>query len=287
MPKPRVFISSTCYDLAPIRDDLDQFIENMGYEPVRSEEGEVFYREGQNVQDSCLAAVASCHIFVLLIGGRWGSEYSGTGKSVTKAEYDRAIDEGLLTYVLVDQDVHHDYRIYKKNKSEAKDANAITYDKTEDTRIFGFIEDIVTRQVSNAIATFSNYEDIEKYLRQQWASLLHHYLTSDPMGIARLEVDCYREMFEYSAPRYLSAWKLHPTPRMLLEHEALRDILGEGLIAGPEDTVLVCTGKGSSPYQYTQDQFADYEEAYTNVRTWFIAHLEQHGLTVDEFLADA
>lgn len=35
MAKPRIFISSTFYDLRQVRSDLDQFIEALGYEPIR------------------------------------------------------------------------------------------------------------------------------------------------------------------------------------------------------------------------------------------------------------
>lgn len=36
MAKPRIFISSTFYDLRQVRSDLDTFIENIGYEPLRN-----------------------------------------------------------------------------------------------------------------------------------------------------------------------------------------------------------------------------------------------------------
>jgi hypothetical protein len=35
MAAPRVFISSTFYDLRYIRDDLERLIKEIGYEPVR------------------------------------------------------------------------------------------------------------------------------------------------------------------------------------------------------------------------------------------------------------
>jgi hypothetical protein len=41
MAKPRVFISSTFYDLRQLREDLDDFIRSMGYEAVRNEEGNI------------------------------------------------------------------------------------------------------------------------------------------------------------------------------------------------------------------------------------------------------
>ncbi len=43
MPAPRVFISSTLYDLKYIRENLKFFVRSFGYEPVLSEEGAIFY----------------------------------------------------------------------------------------------------------------------------------------------------------------------------------------------------------------------------------------------------
>ncbi|WP_222102500.1 DUF4062 domain-containing protein [Gilliamella apicola] len=43
MAKPRIFISSTFYDLKHIRHDLHSFIESLGYEPIRNKEGNISY----------------------------------------------------------------------------------------------------------------------------------------------------------------------------------------------------------------------------------------------------
>ncbi len=43
MAKPRVFISSTFYDLRQVRADIDTFIDQLGYESVRNEEGNIPY----------------------------------------------------------------------------------------------------------------------------------------------------------------------------------------------------------------------------------------------------
>jgi hypothetical protein len=43
MAKPRIFISSTYYDLHQIRNDLDRFIKDIGYESVRNESGNIPY----------------------------------------------------------------------------------------------------------------------------------------------------------------------------------------------------------------------------------------------------
>ena len=41
MAKPRVFVSSTYYDLKHIRDRPEAFIESFGYEPVLFESGDI------------------------------------------------------------------------------------------------------------------------------------------------------------------------------------------------------------------------------------------------------
>ena len=50
MAIPRVFVSSTCYDLKYIRENLKYFIRTLGYEPVLSEEGSVYYDPQRDTQ---------------------------------------------------------------------------------------------------------------------------------------------------------------------------------------------------------------------------------------------
>src|SRR5438093_238752 len=41
MAKPRIFISSTYYDLKHIRDSLAVFVDRLGFEPILSEKGNI------------------------------------------------------------------------------------------------------------------------------------------------------------------------------------------------------------------------------------------------------
>ena len=43
MAIPRIFISATCYDLQEICFQLRRFIQEVGYDPVMSEFGDIFY----------------------------------------------------------------------------------------------------------------------------------------------------------------------------------------------------------------------------------------------------
>jgi hypothetical protein len=52
MAKPRVFISSTYYDLKNVRADLERFVRDKGFDPVLHERGNVPYgKEGTCVLD--------------------------------------------------------------------------------------------------------------------------------------------------------------------------------------------------------------------------------------------
>ena len=43
MAKPRVFVSSTYYDLKNLRSAFESFLEQFGFEPVLSEKGNIKY----------------------------------------------------------------------------------------------------------------------------------------------------------------------------------------------------------------------------------------------------
>jgi hypothetical protein len=57
MAIPRIFISSTCYDLYDLRNNLREFIKSFDYEPVMSEFGDIFYDYTLHVQDACLKEI--------------------------------------------------------------------------------------------------------------------------------------------------------------------------------------------------------------------------------------
>jgi hypothetical protein len=53
MARPRVFLSSTFYDLRQIRADLERFIKQLGYEPILHERGKVPYGSEKKLEHYC------------------------------------------------------------------------------------------------------------------------------------------------------------------------------------------------------------------------------------------
>ena len=72
MAKPRVFISSTYYDLKYIRKDLEVFIDGMGYDSVLFESGDIPFQHELALDESCYQEIQNCHMLILIIGGRYG-----------------------------------------------------------------------------------------------------------------------------------------------------------------------------------------------------------------------
>ncbi|MBA2278608.1 MAG: DUF4062 domain-containing protein [Chloroflexia bacterium] len=89
--RARVFISSTIHDFSDLRSALKFWLEELGLEVRLSEQNDFERRPDQGTFDSCFSAIPACHYYILLIGGRKGSEYRD-GVSVTQQEYRTAAE---------------------------------------------------------------------------------------------------------------------------------------------------------------------------------------------------
>lgn len=180
MPIPRVFVSSTCYDLADERDGLSAFCSEFGFDVALSERGDVFYHPDLHTHVSCTREVSTCQVFVLVIGGRFGGKYvADKTKSITNAEYASARELGIPIFTFVKQDVLNDHNLWQRNKDQSF-ANQITYpsiDKQEHAQeIFLFIDQVRLAPTNNGFFGFRLSKEIFGYLRKQWAAMFFEYL---------------------------------------------------------------------------------------------------------------
>ena len=184
MAKPRVFISSTYYDLKHLRSSLENFIESLGFEAVLSEKGDIAYAPDMPLDESCYREAQTADIFVLIIGGRYGSEVSSQNKmpsssffgrydSITKQEYKSAIARDVPTYILVESSVYAEYQTFLKNKG----AKNVNYAHVDSSNIFYLIEEILSQPKNNPVFKFDRYAEIEEWLREQWSGLFKELLT--------------------------------------------------------------------------------------------------------------
>ena len=172
MAKPRIFLSSTCYDLSIVRRELTSFLENRGFEVINSEKHSFGVTPGKHSHTACLDEVENADYLILLIGKRRGGTYIGSEKSITNEEYNRAVLKGIPTIVCVLREVE-EYRItYKKNPTG--DHSHIV----DDTRIFHFIDYIASGHADNWIHKFEDIDDLRQILTTQFAHYLYLYSQS-------------------------------------------------------------------------------------------------------------
>lgn len=172
MAKPRIFISSTFYDLRQVRSDLDQFIEALGYEPIRNEEGDIPYGKEEELEEYCYKEIKMCDILVCIIGNKYGSESKSEHYSITQRELKTAIEEKKQVYIFIEKSVLLEYEIYVLNKN----VSGMSYKYVDNPKIYSFIEEVKKLRVKNNIKSFETTQDITIYLREQFAGLFKRFL---------------------------------------------------------------------------------------------------------------
>lgn len=172
MAKPRIFISSTFYDLRQVRSDLDQFIESLGYEPIRNEEGDIPYGKEEELEVYCYKEIKMCDILVCIIGNKYGSESKSEHYSITQKELKTAIEEKKQVYIFIDKSVLLEYEIYILNKN----VSGMSYKYVDNPKIYTFIEEIKKLRINNNIKSFETTQEITTYLREQLAGLFKRFL---------------------------------------------------------------------------------------------------------------
>lgn len=185
MANPRVFISSTCYDLVNERDSLIAFCQSFGFEVVLSDRGDIFFHPDLHTHTSCINEVSTCHLFILIIGGRFGGQYViDKTKSITNAEYKAAREGGVPIFTFVKHDVLSDHHVWQKNKDQefVKQINYPSIEKSDNSsEIFSFIDDVRHASTNNALFSFNLIKDIHNILRKQWASMFFDFLQNSKM----------------------------------------------------------------------------------------------------------
>jgi hypothetical protein len=178
MAKPRIFVSSTYYDLKHIRSNLENFIHSFGYDSVLFERGDIPFFHENPLDESCYTEIDNCHMLVLIIGGRYGSATSSEKKaddntlpekfnSITKREYETAREKDIPIFIFVEKNVMAEYYTYKQNRGN----NSINYAHVDNINIFVLLDDILSQRRNNLTKEFENFEDISSWLRDQWAGL--------------------------------------------------------------------------------------------------------------------
>ncbi|KAA5536226.1 DUF4062 domain-containing protein [Taibaiella lutea] len=163
MAQPKVFVSSTCYDLSQVRADLNDFISQIGYLPVLSEYSSFPIDPDNDTLENCLQNVQSCDIFILILGGRYGY-ITDSGKSITNTEYLYAKQNGIPVYVFIYKPLINILPVWKDNK------NGNFNNVVDSVKVFEFLEEIREKNLKWCFE-FEKAQDIVHTLRIQLSHL--------------------------------------------------------------------------------------------------------------------
>lgn len=181
--KPRIFVSSTFYDLKYVREDLSNFIKAHDFEPIMFEDGDIGYTPGRALDRACYETMRSADMVLLIIGGNYGSPAEGEVKdefkeyiSITRKEFKSAVGEGIPIYVFIDSKVYVEYEIYEMNYEEIEHGTTkINFKNVKDINVFRFI-----REIKNLgalpITGFDKIVQIKDFLSKQWSDMFKKYL---------------------------------------------------------------------------------------------------------------
>jgi len=179
MASPRVFISSTYYDLKQYREDLRAFVEGLGYEPVMHDKGNITYTQNESLEDSCYNELSSCEIVVCIIGNKYGTQSVNNNYSITMNEIKRAIKEQKKVYVYILKEIYTENEVYYKNK----DNNNFKPAYADNIQIHEFISELKNTVKNTSIMPFENVSNITDNLKQQFAGLFQLYIRKEAATI--------------------------------------------------------------------------------------------------------
>lgn len=191
---PRVFVSSTYYDLKHVRERIEKFIYNYGFEPILFESDKVTYQHGKDIDHSAYFEVGLCHIMVLIVGGRYGSpssqqkldeerkKYDEDYISITRKEFETAAERNIPILIFIDKNVYSEFQTYKENQEyfeelyiqKTKESNGFKFAHVDHVNVFRFIDGIRTKPIK----TFEKVEEIEDYIKAQLSGMFYLYLES-------------------------------------------------------------------------------------------------------------
>jgi hypothetical protein len=191
---PRVFVSSTYYDLKHVRERIEKFIDNYGFEPILFESDKVTYQQGKEIDHSAYFEVGLCHIMVLIVGGRYGSpssqnkldeerkKYDEDYISITRKEFETANLKNIPILIFIDKNVYNEFQTYKENQdffdemysTKNKEKTGFKFAHVDHVNVFRFIDNIR----SKPIKTFEKVEEIEGYIKAQLSGMFYLYLES-------------------------------------------------------------------------------------------------------------
>lgn len=122
---------------------------------------------------------------LLIIGGSYGSAATGETPddfkeflSITRKEFQKAVDSGVTLFAFVDHNVYAEYGVYNLNSKAIEEGKCkLKFRTTKNINVFRFIREIQSIQTLS-ITEFDKVAEIKEFLSKQWSDMFKSYLAS-------------------------------------------------------------------------------------------------------------
>lgn len=175
MAVPKIFISSTYYDLKQERSNIADFIKSLGYEPVMHERAGVTYTQSETLEKDCYNEIQNCDILVCIIGNHFGSSSADNNNSITMNELKSAMKDRKKIFIFIMKDVYVENTTYLKNKDNGSFIPAFA----DNIKIHEFIAELKQTVIRNPIIPFENTSDIIENIKLQLAGMFQRLLVQE------------------------------------------------------------------------------------------------------------
>lgn len=184
MAKVNIFVSSTCFDLSQVRDDIRRCILDIGHIPILSELKDFPVDTRLTNAENCINAVNNeADILVLIIGNRYGAVLE-SGKSITNTEFEVAVKKGIPIYTFAQKQMINLLPVWEKNP-DADYSNVV-----DNNKVFEFLA-YVRNKSGLWNFEYEKAQDIKEILKSQLSILFH-----DSLRIRRMiETSGHKDLF--------------------------------------------------------------------------------------------
>lgn len=170
----KIFISSTCFDLDQVRENLKITLEEIGHLPVLSEYPNFPVNPSKSTIQNCKENVRkNCDLFVLIVGNESGSIDKDSGKSIVNLEFDVAQQENIDTFIFIKKSIFELIPLWKDNP------DADFSKKVNSTQVIEFADRLKNYQW---VFTYNRASDIENILKNQLSVYLKNLIEEKKKG---------------------------------------------------------------------------------------------------------
>lgn len=195
MERAIIFLSSTFADLSATRMTIAGKLRVAGHHVVLAEDGDLSYDPSAPPEQSCYEKVLNSHLFILIIGRRYGSPTCASlsnkeYKSITLREYETARDAGLAIYTFVHTDLKPDFEAYSRHKVRKG-----KFPSVDDPQVLELIKNIQTQPRNNIIKWYSSIDEITDFSLHQLSGLLRRSIDSLKGARSKVRINCFKLFF--------------------------------------------------------------------------------------------